>query len=272
MLSNYSASSHQRSVITTGYHQGMKNMPQTLKLQIAVGAWMLIAAACVCAQDTYALQGDVGIAAYRTPALTRTTQSGNTVLPYAYADYGPLYARINTLGYKAMPLGAGHLEVSARVTLEGYQSSQAGISERTSPLPVGLGTFQKTAYGAIFAYSFYDPNSGGSLVDLMYAAKFNVAGVNIYPQLGLERRSAKYVQHLYGVSVAEATVSGLSVYTAQSSTTPNLGFTAQYALNDNYSVSYQLRKKWFDTAITNSPLVNVHSQTTSFLALTRTFK
>ncbi len=241
-------------------------------LQATLLSVAFICSSSVCAQPEHTLKGDVGVAVYRTPAITHTTESANTVLPYTYADYGPFYARINTLGYKAMPLGAGHLEVSARVTLEGYKSSQAGIRERTSPLPVGLGTFQKTAYGAFFAYGFYDPNSGGSLVDLMYAAKFQLAGVNFYPQVGVERRSAKYVQHLYGVSAAEATASGLSAYSAQSSTSPNLGLTAEYLLNDNYTVSYQLRKKWFDTAITSSPLVNTHSQTTSFLALTRSFK
>jgi outer membrane protein len=241
-------------------------------LQATLFSVAFICASSVCAQTEYTLKGDVGAAVYRTPAITHTTENGNTVLPYAYADYGPFYARINTLGYKAMPLGAGHLELAARVTLEGYKSSQAGISERTSPLPIGLGTFQKTAYGAFFAYGFYDPNSGGSLADLMYAAKFQVAGVNFYPQLGVERRSPKYVQHLYGVSAAEASASGLSAYSAQSSTSPNVGFTAEYALNQNYSVSYQLRKKWFDTSITNSPLVIAHSQTTSFLAFTRSFK
>jgi len=241
-------------------------------LQATLFSVAFICASSVCAQTEYTLKGDVGAAVYRTPAITHTTENGNTVLPYAYADYGPFYARINTLGYKAMPLGAGHLELTARVTLEGYKSSQAGISERTSPLPIGLGTFQKTAYGAFFAYGFYDPNSGGSLADLMYAAKFQVAGVNFYPQFGVERRSAKYVQLLYGVSAAEASASGLSAYSAQSSTSPNVGFTAEYALNQNYSVSYQLRKKWFDTSITNSPLVIAHSQTTSFLALTRSFK
>jgi outer membrane protein len=250
----------------------MNKMPQIQKIRTALGACLLISAAGVWAQDPYTLQGDVGAAMYRTPAITRSTEGSNTLLPYAYADYGSFYARINTLGYKAMPLGAGHLEISARLTLEGYKSSQAGIGDRTSPLPIGLGTFQRTAYGAFFAYSLYDANSGGNLIDLMYAAKFQVAGLNVYPQLGVERRSAKYVQHLYGVSAAEASASGLSAYSAQSSTSPNVGFTVEYALNQNYSVSYQLRKKWFDTGITNSPLVIAHSQTTSYLALTRSFK
>jgi outer membrane protein len=250
----------------------MNNMTHIQKIRKALVTSLLLSASGTWGQAADSLKGDVGAALYRTPAITHTTQGSNTVLPYVYADYGQFYARINTLGYKAMPLGAGHLEVSARVTVEGYKSAQAGIGDRSSPLPIGLGTFQKTSYGAFFAYSFYDSSSGGNLVDLMYAAKFRVAGISFYPQLGVERRSAKYVQHLYGVSPTEATASSLSAYSAQSSISPNLGLTAEYALNDNYSVTYQLRKKWFDTGITNSPLVTAHSQTTSFLALTRSFK
>ncbi len=162
----------------------MNNTTQIQKIRNALLSSLLLSVTAVWAQDAASLKGDVGAAVYRTPAITRTTQGSNTVLPYVYADHGPFYARINTLGYKAMPLGAGHLEVAVRVTQEGYKSAQAGIGDRSNPLPVGVGTFQKTAYGAFFAYSLYDPSSGGNLVDLMYAAKFRVAGISVYPQLG----------------------------------------------------------------------------------------
>jgi len=224
------------------------------------------------AQNEYALKGDVGVAAYHTPAITRTTDNSNKVLPYVYADYGPFYARINTLGYKAMPLGAGHLELATRITLEGHHSAQSGIGDRASPMPVGVGTFQKTSYGAFFAYAFHDTQSGGSLLDITYAAKFNVAGFSVYPQLGVERRSAKYVQHLYGVSAAESVASGLTAYAGQSDVAPNAGITVSYPLNAKYSLSYQFRKKWFDSGIIDSPLVQNKSQSTSFLALTREFQ
>lgn len=217
------------------------------------------------------VKGDLGGAMYRTPAITHTPHQSNAILPYVYADYGPFYARINTFGYKAIPLGTGHLEVATRISLEGYESAHAGIENRASPLPVGLGTFQKTAYGAFFLYDFYDTKSGGNLLDLTYAAKFRVAHINLYPQVGVERRSAKYVQHLYGVSASEASASGLSIYSGQNSTVPNLGLTAEYALTPSYSLTYQLRKKWLDKSITESPLVSGRSQITSFLALTRTF-
>lgn len=244
----------------------------TLKLASTLALTSWLGSSIAFAQNEYALKGDVGAAMYHTPAITRTTDSTNSVLPYVYADYGPFYARINTIGYKAMPLGAGHLELATRITLEGYASAQAGIADRASPMPVGVGTFQKTAYGAFFAYAFHDTQSGGRLLDLMYVAKFNLAGLSIYPQLGVEHRSAKYVQHLYGVSAAESAASGLRSYAAQSDATPNAGITVSYPLTTNYSVTYQFRKKWFDTGITDSSLVQGKSQSTSFLALTREFQ
>ena len=242
------------------------------KLATTLVVTSLLGSSMAFAQNEYILKGDVGAAVYRTPAITRTSDSSNAVLPYVYADYGPFYARINTLGYKAVPLGAGHLELATRITLEGYTSAQAGMTDRASPMPVGVGTFQKTAYGAFFAYAFHDTKSGGSLLDLTYAAKFHVAGFSVYPQLGVERRSAKYVQHLYGVSAAESLASGLTAYAGQSDIAPNAGITLSYPLSTQYSVTYQLRKKWFDTGITDSPLVQSKSQRTSFLALTREFQ
>ena len=244
----------------------ISKVASTLVLTTVFGASMAYA------QSEYLIKGEAGAAMYHTPAITRTADNSNTLLPYVYADYGSFYARINTLGYKAMPLGAGHLELATRITLEGYATAQAGIADRASPMPVGVGTFQKTTYGAFFAYAFHDPQSGGSLLDLMYAAKFNVAGLSIYPQLGVERRNAKYVQHLYGVSAAESVASGITPYAGQSDIAPNAGVTVSYPLTPNYSVTFQFRKKWFGTGVTESPLVEGKSQSTSFLALTREFR
>lgn len=239
------------------------------KMVAAVGC--CVWGASVCAQSGYTLQGDVGGAIYRTPAIVKTSDSSHAVLPYVYADYGPFYARINTLGYKVQPMGAGHFELATRITLEGYKSTQVGIEDRAQPVPIGVGTFQKTRYGGFFIYDFHDVTSGGNLFDASYVAKFRLGVVNVYPQLGIERRSTAYVQHLYGVTPVETAATQIRTYSPGSSVSPNASVTLQYPLSTRSSITYQIRKKWLDASITDSPLVNVKSQTTSFLALTRTF-
>ena len=224
------------------------------------------------AQDETKLQGDVGMGLYRTPAITETRDESNAMLPYLYASYGQLYARVNTVGYKLTPLGAGHLEVAGRIGSEGYKSSLAGVTDRSNPFPVGVGTFQKTPIGAFFVYGFHDATSGGSLLDMVYTAKLTVGGLSIYPQIGVERRSEAYVQHLYGVSASEAAANGsIRTYQASASTVPNAGVTFLYPLEQRYNLTFQLRKKWLDSSITDSPLVNTKSQITSFVAVTRSF-
>ena len=69
---------------------------------------------CLCIHQAFAqssphLMGDVGVAMYKTPALTRATSQMSTALPYIYADYGPIYARVDTFGYRLAPMGLGHL-------------------------------------------------------------------------------------------------------------------------------------------------------------------
>lgn len=226
-------------------------------------------------EDKYQLKGDVGLAFYRTPAITRTSGDSTMLLPYAFAEYGNFFARVDTFGWKLLPLGAGNVELSARVSFEGYQPvGYTGIQNRSTPLPVGLSTYQETPYGAFFVHGFYDANSGGTLLDASYAAEFKLGGITIYPQLGFERRSASYIRHLYGVSPAENAASGFSipVYKPGTSISPNLGLAIEYPVMKDYSLTLQVRKRWLDSSITDSPLVTRKSQMSGFLSLTHGFK
>lgn len=224
------------------------------------------------AQTAERLQGDVGLGLYNTPAITRTVDKSTSVLPYLYADLGRFYARVNTFGYKAVPMGNGHVELAARVSFEGYRSADRGIGERSDPVPVGLGTFQETPYGAFFLYAFRDTVSGGTLLDLMYAAELSAGPFQLYPQLGMERRSARYVQHLYGVSATEATQSGLSRWAPGSAVSPYIALAAQWPLQADLNLTFQVTKKWLGRGLTDSPLVDSSSQTSGLLALTHVFK
>jgi outer membrane protein len=224
------------------------------------------------AQASPPLTGDVGFAVYKTPAISRATEQANAVLPYVYADRGPLYARVDTFGYKLVPMGVGHLEVATRLSFEGYRANIAGIEQRVRPKPIGLGTFQETPFGAFIVYTFHDTSSGGSLLDASYAAELGVGDIRVYPQVGWERRDRKYVNALYGVSVAEAQKSGLASYAAGTSHSPNAAIALEYPLVDNFKLIFQYRRRWLDKPIYDSPLVNVKQQTSGFIAITQTFQ
>ena len=224
------------------------------------------------AQTNSQLHGDLGVAVFRTPAITSTTDKSNAVLPYVYADYGAWYGRIDTFGYRVVPMGKGYLELAARVSLEGYRPSNPAIDKRSNPIPIGLGSFQKTPYGAFFLYGFGDPVSGGTLVDVFYAVEFGLGPLHVYPQVGFERRGASYVQHLYGVSAAESVRSGAPIYSPGSSVTPKAAIAIDYELMKSLKLTGEIERRWLDESIYHSPLVNSRTQTKGFLALTRTFQ
>ena len=233
----------------------------------------------VFAQSTaisYRLTGDVGAAAYSAQSVIRSKGNETTLLPYLFADYGRFFARVDTFGFKAVPLGNGYLELTARVSQDGWRANTAalsGLKDRKTPLPIGVGTFQQTPYGALVVNAVMDAGaSKGSLLEVSYLAEIKLGSLSLYPMLGVERRSAKYANYLYGVTPAEALTSGYAVYNAGASVTPVLGLAADYSLTENWMVNMQLRRKWLDSAVTNSPLVVRKSQDTGYIGLSYRFK
>jgi outer membrane protein len=89
----------------------------------------------------------------------------------------------------------------------------------------------------------------------------------LYPQLGLEHRSAAYVQHLYGVSAPQA-FAGLPVYQAGASTVPVLSLHASVPLQGPWALKLQGRYRAWDSAVRNSPLVDHAAQLSGYAALT----
>ena len=197
-------------------------------------------------------------------------------MPYGFVDYGRFFVRVDTLGIKTVKLGYGYLELSGRVSQEGWRANTAplaGLADRKTPIPLGIGTFQETPYGAFFLNAFVDANkSHGALLDATYAAEFKLGSWSLYPQLGLEYRNAKYNNYFYGVTPAEAAASGYAAYNAGASTTPMLGLAADVPLGGPWVLSLQLRHKWLRPAVHNSPLVSRRAQDTGFIAVSYRFK
>ena len=222
------------------------------------------------------LVGDVGGAAYLSQGVIRSKDGKATVLPYGFFDYGRFFARVDTLGVKTIQLGDGYLELAGRVSQDGWKADTAalaGLTERKTSIPLGIGTFQKTPYGAFFLNAFVDANkSHGALLDATYAAQFKLGNWSFYPQLGFEYRNAKYNNYFYGVSAAESAASGIAAYSAGASTTPMIGLAADVPLGEPWVLSLQLRHKWLASAVTGSPLVSRKTQDTGFIAVSYRFK
>jgi outer membrane protein len=224
------------------------------------------------ADDAAHWSGDIGIGVQVTQASAPGASARRWLLPYVYGDRGPVFVREDTLGIKTLPIGWGALELVARVSTEGNDADGPGLSHRSNPRPVGLGTFQETPWGGLFVDAFVDTNSGGTLLEASYAAEVPLGRLTLYPQAGIERRSARYVAHLYGVSAAEAASRSETAYAPGASTTPLLQLSAELPLVGPWVALAHVQVERFDRAVRDSPRVDSHSRASALIALAWRFK
>lgn len=219
--------------------------------------------------------GELGVGVYSRSEVVRSTGSSTLVLPYVYADWGRFFARIDTFGVKTARVGWGHLEVVGRINLEGFDADTAalrGVGDRSLPLPIGLGTMQRTPIGAFFLYALRDIGSGGTLLEATWGARLDLGPVAIYPLLGLEYRSGSYTQQIYGIDAAQSAASGYPTYTPGASTIPMAGLAATVPIAGPWALQLQWRHRWLDSAIADSPIVGTRSYDSGHIAITYAFK
>jgi outer membrane protein len=218
------------------------------------------------------LTGDMGLGSYYSKSVMRGMSEKLSALPYLDAEYGRLFARVDTLGVKTLALGHGYLELVGRISQDGFDALP-GIARRDAPLPLGIGTLQMTPLGGVMINAFHDVSrSRGDLFELIYGGQIAVPGVTFYPIAGVEYQSAKYVRYYYGVSPAEAAVSQYASYQPAGAVNGLLGLIAEMKLTDEYYLNAQLRRKWLGDAIQRSPLVHQRTLDTGYIALSYRFK
>ena len=205
------------------------------------------------ASQAIEFHGDVGASVVRTRSSAAGAPARTAWLPYVYGDAGPFFARDDTFGAKLLPLGWGSLELAARVSSEGADSDGPGQAHRRDPRPVGLGTFQETPWGGVFADAFFDAISHGTLLEASYAGELALGPVTLYPQAGATRRSARYVDHLYG--------------TSRASTAPMLALSGEWTVAGPWVLTAHVQREFFDAALRDAPRVATRGRTSALLAL-----
>lgn len=99
------------------------------------------------------ISGDLGLGVFNTPRNYLGKSRQTNVLPYAYFDYQRFFARLDTFGVKTFKIGDGYLELAGRVNFDGIDA-QNGINKRSNSVPLGIGTYQETPFGAFFLNAF----------------------------------------------------------------------------------------------------------------------
>lgn len=223
---------------------------------------------------TWTLKGDLGLGVYSRQAIYHGESNDTSVLPYVYAEYGPLFGRIDTFGVKTARVGYGHLEISTRLLQDSLtvdSATLAGVKDRKGSRPLGLSTFQVTPYGAISLAALHDfGDSKGNIIDASWLGMFRLAPwLTVFPQLGVEALSGNYVNYYYGVSSSETR---FSPYTASSAINPYLALYTETPLPGKLALNLSVRQKWLADSITDSPLTRSQQRWNAYATVSYRFE
>ncbi len=232
------------------------------------------------AADVFPLRpdGDLGLGVYHTRSAIRGRSESPVVLPYAYIDFGRLFARIDTLGIKTLKAGYGHLEFSGRVELDGYKTNTPalqGLRNRRDSLPLGISSLQEFLWGAVVVDLFHDINkSKGNLLDATYIGKATWGRATLYPQAGVEYLTRQYTGYYYGVSAQEVVATGARyrAYQPGGAVNPFVAGMLEVNVAADWNVNLLLRRKWLAGAIHDSPIVGSKVMDTAFVSVAYRFK
>lgn len=219
--------------------------------------------------------GDLGAAAYYTRSIIRGKSESALILPYANIDYGRLFARIDTLGVKTLKLAYGYLEIAGRVELDGFKADTAslrGLDSRRDSIPLGFSTLQETPVGAWYLNAFHDvAKSAGNLADVTYVVSVASGRVTVYPQIGVEYLSRRYVDYYYGISPRESLTSRYGYYRPGAALDPYVAALIEIRATERWNVNVLLRQKWLAGSIADSPIVDRRGASNMFVSFAYRF-
>ncbi|MDO8207815.1 MAG: MipA/OmpV family protein [Gallionella sp.] len=222
------------------------------------------------------LVGDIGLGGYYTRSIVRGNQNEFSALPYLDFEYGRLFARVDTLGVKTLKMGYGYLELVGRISQDGFNTNApnlAGLGNRETSVPIGVGTLQVTPLGGVMINAFHDVNrSQGDLFEVIYGGQIDLPRVTLYPLIGGEYQSRKYVRYYYGISPLEAANSQYAAYQPAAAVNGLIGLIAEISLTDEYYLNCNVRRKWLGNAIQLSPVVSQGYLDTGYISLSYRFR
>lgn len=218
--------------------------------------------------------GDLGLGVFGHQGTYKGESVRTDVLPYIYGEWGNFFGRVDTFGYRVMPMGHGFLEVGTRIVQDEMDSGRlkrAGVSARDNSRLIGVSTFQMTAIGAVSMSLMQDlGDSKGQLLDASWIGAVKpTAWLSVYPELGLEVLSGKYTRYYYGTKAGEG---GYEAYKPRIALNPYFAIHAGMPIAAGWNLAFTVRNKALDTEISDSPIVAQTGRWNAYIAMNHEFK
>jgi outer membrane protein len=242
-----------------------------LKLTFVPLAAALLASSAALA-DGYT--GNLGVGIFSRQGVYKGESVQTNVLPYVYGEWGDFFGRVDTFGYRIMPMGHGFLEVSTRIVQDEMNSDRlkrTGVRARDNSRMLGVSTFQFTPIGAVSMSLMQDfGDSTGQLLDMSWIGAFKpTAWLSIYPELGLEVMSGRYTRYYYGVKAGEG---GYEDHTPSMAVNPYFAIHAGMPLSADWNLAVTIRNKALSEEISDSPIVAHTGRWNAYVAASYKFK
>lgn len=145
---------------------------------------------------------------------------------------------------------------------QGYDASDSvmlqGMKDRDSSFNLGLKFNTRTPIGSFILEGGYDVTGkhDGFEGGLTYTNRIPLASsrLRLYPEAGIYYWSKNVSDYYFGVNLGEVTV-GREAYDLESTTNYFLGYRMEYPITKHWGLTHSLRSTWYDSAITDSPIV-----------------
>lgn len=240
-------------------------MIRSAKVASSVGGVLLAASSLGYAVESRAENGDfnlnLGLGAANESSSYVSIDDEVGPRPMIMADYGQLFLRGSTLGYRVSEWGGLSASVLTRYRMDGYDAGDseflAGMDDRDGTVEAGLSlAFEQGLFDMELNYlTDVGGVHEGQEMELSVGTKFMLGPVQMHAKLGAEWLSDSLSDYYYGVEADEATA-GRSAYDVDSALNYNAGIEGLYRINRSSFLRAELEMTQLDSAISDSPIVD----------------
>jgi outer membrane protein len=187
-----------------------------------------------------------------------------------------LYVRGISAGYRLFVHDGWSLGPVVRIRFDGYEADDSddldGMDDRDGTINGGLEVTRLTDWGLI-GLSFVNDLLGrhdGHDIEVSYTIRFGWQRWDIIPSVALCYRSEDLVDYYYGVKADEAR-SGRPAYVAGEALNPSIRLAARRDVSERWQATVVLQYEWYDSEISDSPIVDDDGGMSYLLGVTYSF-